>query len=280
MRLGYNTNGLAHHDALAAVQLLADIGYESVALTVDHHLLNPFDPLPGQRVALRRVLQDRGLHSVIETGARFLLDPRHKHQPTLLAERADDRLRRIDFIRYCIEVAAELRSDCVSLWSGAKPQDCSEDCGWDRLVQGLTGLVEFARDHHVCLAFEPEPGMFVDTMEKFAELGARMRPNQIELTLDVGHLHCQREWPLADQIVRWQRPLKNIHLEDMRAGIHEHLMFGEGEIDFPLVLRALRQIEYSGGVHVELSRHSHQGADAALQAWTFLTRTLTQLDSE
>ena len=43
-------------------------------------------------------------------------------------------------------------------------------------------------------------------------------------------------------------------------------MFGEGEMDFPPIIAALAEIGYDGGVHVELSRHSHDGPDAAAQA--------------
>ena len=56
----------------------------------------------------------------------------------------------------------------------------------------------------------------------------------------------------------------------MRAGIHEHLMFGEGEIDFPPVIAALAATGYTGGLHVELSRHSHAAVDAARRAFAFL----------
>ena len=85
MRLGYNTNGLAHHDLVEAIELLAEIGYESVAITVDHGSLNPFDSrLEQQTDAVRGALQRHGLSSVIETGARFLLDSRTKHEPTLM----------------------------------------------------------------------------------------------------------------------------------------------------------------------------------------------------
>ena len=41
MLLGYNTNGLAHHDLFDAVELLADIGYRSVAITIDHNAIPP-----------------------------------------------------------------------------------------------------------------------------------------------------------------------------------------------------------------------------------------------
>jgi hypothetical protein len=48
------------------------------------------------------------------------------------------------------------------------------------------------------------------------------------------------------------------------------LMFGDGEIDFPPVLRAFKEVGYAGGVYVELSRHSHEGPSAARRAFEFL----------
>ena len=75
MRLGYNTNGFLHHDPLAAIELLAEIGYQSIALTIDHQLLNPFSTEVQQQIDVVRSRLDRfKLRSVVETGARFLLE--------------------------------------------------------------------------------------------------------------------------------------------------------------------------------------------------------------
>jgi L-ribulose-5-phosphate 3-epimerase len=85
MFLGYNTNGFAHHRLEDALAVLAGLGYEGVALTLDHQALNPFDPHPFDQVhRVRDLLRAYRLRAVIETGARFLLDARRKHQPTLL----------------------------------------------------------------------------------------------------------------------------------------------------------------------------------------------------
>ena len=43
MRLGYNTNGFAHHRLGDALTILAEIGYRSVALTLEHDQLDPPD---------------------------------------------------------------------------------------------------------------------------------------------------------------------------------------------------------------------------------------------
>jgi sugar phosphate isomerase/epimerase len=58
----------------------------------------------------------------------------------------------------------------------------------------------------------------------------------------------------------------------MRRGVHDHLMFGTGEIDFAEVLGGLREIGYAGSVHVELSRHSHDAVNTARQSLEFLRR--------
>ena len=271
MLLGYNTNGMAHHDLLDAVALVAQIGYRSVAVTIDHHALAPGGAeTPRQMKALKRLLEQSGMRSVIETGARFLLDPARKHEPTLLSADAAGRRRRIEFYRHAVRTAAELGSDCVSLWSGVLCDPVSPAEAMDRLVEGLHEVVEYGAGQGVAVGFEPEPGMLVDSMDGYEELLGRIDAPHFRLTLDVGHLHCQGEVPIAGQIRRWADRLVNVHVEDMRRGVHEHLMFGEGEIDFPPVLRALAEAGYQGGVHVELSRHSHQAPQAARRAFEYL----------
>src|SRR4051794_41022564 len=119
MLLGYNTNGFAHHRLDDALAILAGLGYRSVALTLDVHHLDPFAPdLLGRTAALRDSLRTLDLRCVVETGARFLLDPRRKHQPTLLSDGADERESRLDFLEQAVDIAFELGADAVSFWSG------------------------------------------------------------------------------------------------------------------------------------------------------------------
>ncbi len=269
--LGYNTNGFAHHRLEDAIALLAELGYQSVALTLDYHALDPFDAdMPAQLARVKALLRRHGLRSVIETGARFLLDPRRKHQPTLLSGRAEERAHRLDFLRRAVEVAAKLGSDAVSFWSGRADDSAPEGELWVRLTEGCCELCKYAGPRGVRLAFEPEPGMFIDTMPRFAKLHHLVRHDHFGLTLDVGHLHCQGELPIADHVREWGDWLWNVHLEDMRRGIHDHLTFGEGEMNFAEVLGALAEIGYEGGAHVELSRHSHDAVETARKALAFL----------
>jgi sugar phosphate isomerase/epimerase len=271
MLLGYNTNGLSHHTLVDAIELLAEIGYPSVAITIDHGSLSPRSPtLAAEVAAIKQLLARLDMRSVIETGARFLLDRNVKHEPTLVSPGSEARERRIAFYRHAIDVAAELGSDCVSLWSGVVRDGAPDEAAWRRLTVGLSRVVEYAEQRNMKIGFEPEPGMFIDTMEKFDELRRRVASDSLRLTLDIGHLHCQGQLPEADYIERYASQLVNVHLEDMRPGVHEHLPFGEGTMNFPPILEALEK-HYAGGVHVELSRHSHDGPNMARRAYEFLT---------
>jgi L-ribulose-5-phosphate 3-epimerase len=273
MRLGYNTNGLAHHRLIDAIDLLAEEGYESVALTLDAGALDPFDDptyLSRQVAQVRSALDRRGLARVIETGARYLLNPRFKHDPTLMDPDPARRALRIDFLCRAIDLAVSLEAEAVSLWSGRAPALVDDDLGFDRLAAALKPVLEHAETANMVLAFEPEPGMFIDTLESFARLDDRIGHPLFQLTLDIGHAHCSKEGEIPHLIERWQSRIANIHLEDMIEGVHEHLMFGEGTMDFPPIIRALRRAGYNHGVHVELSRHSHIGVEAVRVAIAFL----------
>lgn len=270
LRLAYNTNGLADHRLEEALAFLADCGYDGVGLTLDHRHLDPFDEdLAGRLDSLRRLLDRLGLAVVIETGARFILNPRRKHEPTMLSEAG--RERRVDFLRRAVDIAAALDAEAVSFWSGTRPADVEHREAWRRLVDGCARVTEAAEERGVVLAFEPEPGHLIDRLDLYHELaGALGNPDRFGLTLDVGHCLCVGDEPLPDVIREVGGRLANVHVEDMRREAHEHLDFGEGEIHFPPVLGALREVDYRGLVGVELSRHSHAADVVVPRAIGFL----------
>ena len=252
------------------MQIIADLGYESVALSLDHYSLNPFDRgLYKQMGEIRTLIERTGLKSVIETGARFLLDARKKHQPTLMAAEAWQRQYRLEYLRRAVWIAEALGSECVSFWSGSPVDNIPSDELFSRLVDGCKDLCELAESRNVNLAFEPEPGMLIDTTTRYEELATHVKHPRFGLTLDIGHLQCQGE-SITEAIRQNASRLRNIHIEDARRGVHEHLMFGDGEIDFSTTLGALKEIGYSGGIHVELSRHSHDAVEVARQSLQFL----------
>ncbi|MFC7108458.1 EboA domain-containing protein [Nonomuraea rubra] len=225
IRFGYGTNGFANHRLPDALDLIAGLGYTGVALTLDHHHLDPYADGLALRVAkVADRLRTLGLGVVVETGARYLLDPRRKHAPTLLD---DDRDKRVDFLRRAVAIGADLGAEAVSFWSGVRPAHVPPDLAWDRLVDGCARVLEQAGG--VPLGFEPEPGMLVDTIAGWHALRRALgAPDGFGLTLDIGHCRCNEPGPVPDCVTAAGPYLVNVQIDDMRRGTHEHLEFGEG----------------------------------------------------
>ncbi|WAU84003.1 sugar phosphate isomerase/epimerase [Streptomyces sp. Qhu-G9] len=306
LRFSYGTNGLTDLRLDDALSLLADLGYDGVGLTLDHMHLDPLAPdLAARTRRLARRLDELGLGVTLETGARYVLDPRRKHGPSLLDPDPEQRARRVDLLLRAVQVAEDLGAHAVHCFSGIPPQGTAggatgttageaagatagqsdpqgasetddgtaEDAEWKRLAEALTPVLDAATDAGVPLAVEPEPGHLLATLDDFHRLRTTLgSPDALGLTLDIGHCQCLEPRSPAD-CVRDAAPwLRHVQIEDMRRGVHEHLPFGDGEIDFPPVLEALATTGYRGLVSVELPRHSHAGPQLARQSLPFLQR--------
>jgi sugar phosphate isomerase/epimerase len=271
--LGYGTNGFANHRLDDALAVIADLGYTGVALTLDHLHLDPFAPDLARRVdQVAARLDGLGLGVVVETGARYLLDPRRKHHPTLVSEAQEVR---VGFLLRALRVAADLGADCVSFWSGIVPAGVDDEEAWQRMRSGVTAALDGAVQHGVPLALEPEPGMLVERLDQALRLGEELgSPDLLGITLDVGHCVAVEPEDAADCIRRAGDLLLNVQLDDMLPGVHEHLEFGDGDLDLPATLAALEEIGYTGLAAVELPRHSHAAPDVARRAMCALRAAL------
>jgi L-ribulose-5-phosphate 3-epimerase len=271
VRLGYNTNGFICHALDDALRVIAGLGYRSVAITLDHAALNPLSPGATREAArIAALCRDLDLLPVIETGARFLLDPWRKHRPTLLEDDAPGRARRLDFLGRAVDLAVATGARVVSLWSGARPPDSNADPGEldRRLADGLRALCERAAAAGVMLGFEPEPGMHIESMADFERIAAAVDHPALGLTLDVGHAHLTEDSAEA-AVRRHASRAVNVHLEGMRRPVHDHLLPWEGDMDLRAVLAALHDVGYAGPATFELSRHSHAAVDVARAALAF-----------
>ena len=271
LRFAYNTNGCAHHRLPDAIELIAKAGYEGVALTLDWHHLDPFSHDWGRRtMKLHHQLQRVGLGCVIETGARFLLRSDEKHEPTLLNPEEEGRVRRIDFLKRAIEIAAQLEAETVSFWAGVRQESVEEELAWKYLREGVSELLSFAHDHGVVLSLEPEPGHLVETNADYDRLLSHLPNWQLRLALDVGHVWVTGESEPAEAVVRYADRLGTVAIEGMNRGVHVHLPLHEGDMDLDPILQNLQRIEYNGLVCVELSRESHRAHQAIPESVAFL----------
>jgi sugar phosphate isomerase/epimerase len=82
----------------------------------------------------------------------------------------------------------------------------------------------------------------------------------VRIAFDIAHAHLAETKrgteftaaAIADSIRKVKEHLIHIHLHDNHGEHDEHLVPGEGDIDFAPIVRALKEINYGGMVVVEL----------------------------
>ena len=270
MRLAYNTNGLREHDGPGAIHLLAELGYDAIELSLLEQHYDPLRGTPDQLESIQSALRETGLVVVVGAGVPLALST-ERFEPTLFHPDPEGRALRARFLDAALGVAAELGSRCLVFCTGSlRPKvDRATALGW--LTDGLITLWRRADERGVRIALEPEPGHLIESLDDFRALRQQVGP-ALGMTLDVGHVVCTEPEPVVEaiQAVLVDEHPEHVQIEDIRGRRHEHLPFGEGEIDFPPILAAFRKAGYAGYLGVELSRHSHQAERRARESLAFL----------
>jgi sugar phosphate isomerase/epimerase len=256
VKIGWNSNSFTSHSLEDVIPWLGELGYQAVAITPDIPHLDPRYTSPDEVRRIGQLCSQHGLEVVVETGARFLLDPKLKHRPNLLEPDASRDIR-LKFLRHMVEWCDLLGATVLSFWSGAVPYQ--QDSPLERLGDGVTKLAKHAERYGVRLALEPEPGHYISTLSDY-RLFTEAFPGLVHLCLDTGHLLANQEAAPHLALAEWKDEIINIQLDDARAGVHEHLPPGEGEIDWQKWWEAVAAINLDVPACWELSRDSHRFA--------------------
>ncbi len=120
----------------------------------------------------------------------------------------------------------------------AKPETTKK-----KIRQALYPMAEFAREHKVTITLEndcTEP----DCSDYLLEIIEGIDPQICAICLDVGHAQLESN---AVRVARLMGSrVVNAHIHDNHGEEDEHLLPFEGIIDFPGVIRVLKEIGYTG----------------------------------
>ena len=186
----------------------------------------------------------------------------------LTGRKADTNERNLRYnlhqLEWDMHLAHALRLGCVNIQGGLHTAEARDD-----LIEGLNQLVERRTDMTINLA--SRRGTCLETLADYRSVLPQVG-EQVKVLLDTGNLIAAGE----DAIRCAEALAGRIGLVRLRDHDGErHVAFGEGRLAFNDLFKQLRDVEYDGGVVVELQQvRSEMQFDAAVDARQYVEDAL------
>jgi len=245
-QFGFRTGGFTNLTAEQAAAELARLGYDALELCMESPDVRP-EALDEARCRDLR-------HTFDSLGIGIASVSYHGDAEPLPARRANQ--------ERAIRVAQWLGVGILVLNTERETERARQ---WAEHVAHFRQLAALAAEAGVMLAVEPEPLLVVGSSQDMVEMLAAVDSPHLGVNLDVGHAYLTDD-DLAASVRRLGRSIVHLHLEDMQARVHRHLLFGEGDIDFAALRAALAEIGYRGPYVADLFKLGDDPSGVAAQA--------------
>ena len=237
-----------------ALRVIAAAGYTGTEV-FDGNLLE----FVNEPQRLTDLLEETGLTLVsVYTGANFIFDDIVSEEFAKLERAA--------------AMAAAFGAQRLVVGGGAQRVNGPADGDFERLAAGLDRCDELATAAGIVASYHPHLGTLVETP---SALGKVMALSSIRFCPDTAHLAGGGGDP-AELIRRYQHRLAHVHLKDWDIASREFRPLGEGDLDFPGILGAIREAGYDDWLMVELDYYHGDPKMAAEISKRYIERLLTE----
>lgn len=270
MKLAYSTNAYMRFPIEEAIDRVAGLGYAGIEIMADVPHAWPAEITDDQIDRIRSSLDHNGL--VISNINAFMMNAVGDFwHPSWIESDESRRRQRVDHTKKALRVARQLGAPSITTEPGGPvaPGQSRADA-LDLFAEGLAEALACAAEEQIMLLVEPEPQLLIETLDEFLGFAARFDSPWFGLNFDVGHFYCVGE-DLPESVQRAEKMTRHYHLEDIAASrVHEHLIPGQGAIDFDALLAAIHDSGYDGWATVELYPYLDDPDAAGREAREFL----------
>ncbi len=239
MKLMGRTQPLDAYPVLVALERVKQLGFDGVEICLENEDVSPETLTPSRIARVRAKVEALGLAPYsISYHKDYLYDE-------LLFERT----------KAAIRMTPEFGTR-IFVFSG--PAKRPDDPGaWHRLVDRTRVLTEIAEAHGVILAEEFEPGFVVGSTADLLRLFEAIPSPALAANLDLGHVFLCDPDPL-DAIRQVGEKIVHCHIENMEAGVHDHKLPHEGDMDLAAYIRVLDEVGYDDGLSLDLYGYDYE----------------------
>ena len=272
VRFAYSTNAYTQFPLLEAINEIRRLGFEGVEILADApHAFPGGVNVAALACALKT---SRLVISNLNGNTSLGLDTEKRDPtgfwPSFLDPDPGVRRMRMDYVKSVVDLARALGAESVCTASGRLPRGVSKSRASGFLIDALEPILAHAEKRPpVRLGVEYEPGFLIGDLRSLLGLLQKIRHPLLGANLDLGHAVCVGDDP-CEAIEALQGRIWNMHVEDIRGRIHEHLVPGKGEIRFDRIRDAVEKGGYKGFLTLELYPYKANPSEAGKRGLEFL----------
>ncbi|MES0397984.1 MAG: sugar phosphate isomerase/epimerase family protein [Syntrophobacteria bacterium] len=277
MILGYSTNAFVRFSVLEAVEKIGRLGFRGVEIMCDRPHLYPPDYGEENLTRLKTVIDDQGL-KVTNLNSFTLFAVGDTYLPSWIEPREERREIRIQHTLECLKVADFFGCKNISVPPGGPVGEISREKAMTLFHRGLERVAPLAQELDIKILVEPEPDLLMENTREFKEFIVDVKSPAIGVNFDIGHFFCAGEDPRVafEELFEW---IGHVHLEDIAPDrVHNHLILGQGAIQFTEIFQTMLRLGYQGDVSLELYPYVDAPEEAGRESLEYLQTLLQEAD--
>lgn len=277
MILGYSTNAFVRFSVLEAVEKIGRLGFRGVEIMCDRPHLYPPDYGEENLTRLKTVIDDQGL-KVTNLNSFTLFAVGDTYLPSWIEPQEERREIRIQHTLECLKVADFFGCKNISVPPGGPVGEISREKAMTLFHRGLERVAPLAQELDIKILVEPEPDLLMENTREFKEFIVDVKSPAIGVNFDIGHFFCAGEDPRVafEELFEW---IGHVHLEDIAPDrVHNHLILGQGAIQFTEIFQTMLRLGYQGDVSLELYPYVDAPEEAGRESLEYLQTLLQEAD--
>ncbi|MGC0238269.1 sugar phosphate isomerase/epimerase family protein [Arthrobacter sp. SD76] len=168
-------------------------------------------------------------------------------------------------------MAANFGAERLVVGGGARRAAGTTEEDYRRLGEGLDKVTDIAESFGLSASYHPHLSTIVESPD---ELDKLMPLTRIGFCPDTAHLAAGGADPAA-VIRKYPDRIRHVHLKDFQQAPFTFLPLGQGELDFPDIIAAIRESGYDSWLMVELDNYDGDPREAAAISKKYLEELLS-----
>ncbi|HHX23102.1 MAG: sugar phosphate isomerase/epimerase family protein [Tepidanaerobacteraceae bacterium] len=246
MKISFSTFPYLYYSLEDVIKKLSDMGYDGIEIWGGTPHAYAYDMNKEKISAIKERIQQSGIEISGFIPAQF------RYPANIAIDDKVVRERSLNYLKKSIDIAVELGSPLVSICPGHTRFGQSFESAWENLVKALEELVSYSSGS---IGIFIEPGNHYETdlviTAKDAKRLIKDLNSKIGVVLDTGHMFVNRE-SISDSVLCLDKAKTHFHIDDNMGLTDDHMIPGEGKINYQMLFHNLKKVNYNGFLTVEL----------------------------